>query len=97
MKTANKILITLAILIVAITFISAKRNQKEVTKYRKLSGCTQIVDHIIPLCAGGSDTADNMQCQDKTTSYRKDIFERALCKEMKKQHVKLIKEQVNGR
>ena len=38
-----------------------------------------VVDHIIPLCAGGDDAPSNMQWQDYKTSLLKDQWERQLC------------------
>ena len=38
-----------------------------------------VVDHIIPLCAGGDDAPSNMQWQDYKTSLLKDSWERQLC------------------
>lgn len=42
-----------------------------------------VVDHMIPLCAGGPDTIANMQWQDVRTSYAKDNVERTLCRRLK--------------
>ena len=39
-----------------------------------------VVDHVVPLCAGGPDTPSNMQWQGMAESYRKDGRERALCR-----------------
>jgi len=36
-------------------------------------------DHIVPLCLGGPDAADNIQCQPREPSYAKDKRERAAC------------------
>lgn len=38
-----------------------------------------VVDHIIPLCAGGQDSVGNMQWQTTAASYIKDAEERATC------------------
>lgn len=43
-----------------------------------------IVDHKVPLCAGGTDTTSNMQYQKKDASLLKDKQEWALCRSMKK-------------
>lgn len=51
-----------------------------------------VVDHKIPVCAGGDpNDANNLQWQEKAASYRKDVCERALCKEMKRQGYRLVK------
>jgi hypothetical protein len=52
-----------------------------------------VVDHKIPICAGGLDTLDNMQLQEVQASYRKDTYERALCAAMKKQGYVLVKKE----
>lgn len=46
-----------------------------------------VVDHIVPLCAGGPNTPDNMQWQELQASYRKDGFERELCNALRRQHL----------
>lgn len=42
-----------------------------------------VIDHIWPLCAGGLDIPENMQWQEITASYRKDVQERYLCRPAK--------------
>ncbi len=39
-----------------------------------------VIDHIVPLCAGGSDTPDNMQWQEYEASLVKDNEERRQCR-----------------
>lgn len=51
----------------------------------------RVVDHIIPLCAGGADAPSNMQWQLAAASYRKDAFERALCRALVVQGYHLVK------
>lgn len=41
-----------------------------------------IVDHIIPLCADGPDTLDNLQYQTLEQSKIKDKWERKLCSKL---------------
>jgi hypothetical protein len=41
-------------------------------------------DHVWPICAGGSDSVENMQWQEYRESLRKDAWERKLCRDMKK-------------
>lgn len=49
-----------------------------------------VVDHQIPLCAGGPDTAPNLQWQERQASYRKDAFERALCADMARLGLRMV-------
>lgn len=53
-----------------------------------------VVDHLIPYCAGGAlvDVVANLQWQEAAASYRKDVFERALCVAMKRQGLIIRKE-----
>lgn len=43
-----------------------------------------VVDHVVPLCAGGADAPENMQWQTVQESRRKDVDEHRLCREMRK-------------
>ena len=43
-----------------------------------------VVDHIVPLCAGGDDDPSNMQWQTKEESLDKDRTEWALCRWIRK-------------
>lgn len=43
-----------------------------------------VVDHIVPLCAGGADSPDNMQWQERAESLEKDRAEVALCRWLRK-------------
>ena len=44
-----------------------------------------IIDHVVPLCAGGPDRVSNMQWQEYRESLRKDAEERRLCRAMQRQ------------
>lgn len=77
---------------------AAERHRAPVLAFMKLSGHPNgwkghVVDHIVPLCAGGEDAPSNMQWQELAVSYRKDVFERALCAEMKRQGLVLVKKE----
>lgn len=50
-----------------------------------------VVDHQIPICAGGPDSLTNLQWQERQASYRKDVFERALCADMKRLGLIMVK------
>lgn len=45
-----------------------------------------VVDHKMPLCAGGEDSASNMQWQRADDAKAKDRDERRLCRNIKRQH-----------
>lgn len=61
---------------------AAKYQFKKQTGY--LSGRPgYVIDHIIPLCAGGPDTPENMQWQTIAEAKIKDKDERATCKKMR--------------
>jgi hypothetical protein len=49
-----------------------------------------VVDHRIPLCAGGADALHNLQWQERRASYVKDVFERALCRDMQRQNLIMV-------
>lgn len=81
-------------LIVGATLVDAApppRSATVVRQFRRLTGCHAVADHRIPICAGGPDTVDNLQCQSPQASYRKDAFERALCRELVRQGYVLVK------
>jgi hypothetical protein len=44
-----------------------------------------VVDHIVPLCAGGPDTPENMQWQTVEAAKEKDRYEKHLCAAMKRE------------
>lgn len=50
-----------------------------------------VVDHIVPLCAGGPDAVQNLQWQERAASYKKDAFERELCRAMKREGLTITK------
>lgn len=71
------------------------RDRAQVREFRKYNPCpiTQqtkgacpgyVVDHIIPLCAGGADRPFNMQWQEKQEALAKDKTEWALCRWIRK-------------
>ena len=49
-----------------------------------------VVDHQIPLCAGGPDAMENLQWQEVTESYKKDVFERELCRDMHRLGLRMV-------
>lgn len=90
------VLVSLAAFLCAGLAFAESRHAKIVRQFRELTGFPKgrpgyVVDHRIPLCAGGADTTDNMQWQARSTSYTKDTFERALCRELKRQGYVLVR------
>lgn len=41
-----------------------------------------VIDHVVPLCAGGLDAVSNLQWQTKAAAKVKDRDERALCRRL---------------
>jgi len=55
-----------------------------------------VIDHVVPYCSGGDvvDVLENLAWQERSASYRKDVFERALCVAMKRQGLVVVKQGV---
>lgn len=81
---------------VASAQIPLARSRKVIRDYAISTGYPNgrpgyVVDHQIPLCAGGTDAAENLQWQERRASYLKDEFERELCRDMQRLHLIMIK------
>ena len=51
----------------------------------RLGGCTgYVIDHRVPLCAGGADRPENMQWQTIADAKAKDRLEREQCRRLRK-------------
>lgn len=70
------------------------RERSVVREFRKVHPCPAtgqttgacpgwVVDHLIPLCAGGPDHPANMQWQEKAPSLEKDKLEWAICRRLR--------------
>lgn len=60
------------------------RDPRVVVRFQRLTGHVggwkdHVVDHIIPLCAGGADKVWNMQWQTVEIAKQKDIIEKREC------------------
>lgn len=75
---------------------AAARDQGQVRHFRYNHACPAtgktsgscpgfVVDHIVPLCAGGADDPSNMQWQELAESREKDKAEWALCRWIRKE------------
>lgn len=82
--------------LLALVMLAAQaRDPGQVREFRKTNPCPAtgkvsgacpgwVVDHMVPLCAGGPDVPDNMMWQERKQSYRKDKYERQLCANIRK-------------
>ena len=72
-----------------------QRSAAQVRAFKKLSTCPAgvylarrcpgyVVDHVVPLCAGGADHPSNMQWQTVAQAKLKDVTERAQCRELRR-------------
>ena len=57
------------------------RSSKAKHEFMRLSGYPKgrpgyVIDHIIPLCAGGLDAPSNMQWMEREAAILKDVFEK---------------------
>jgi hypothetical protein len=67
---------------------AAPRSRAPVRAFLKASGFPNgrpgfVVDHVLPLCAGGADAPSNMQFQEHAASLVKDAHELALCRALR--------------
>lgn len=85
----------LAIVLIALSTSAFARDPAQVRAFRKVNACPSthqfrgacpghVVDHIIPLCAGGPDRPDNMQWQSRAESLKKDRLEWEACRNLRK-------------
>lgn len=83
----------LIIMIVATIFATdaLARSRTPVRQFYKMMACPStmkiappcpgyVVDHVVPLCAGGADAPSNMQWQEYQESLLKDKVEREMCR-----------------
>lgn len=86
----------LAVLLLFVALSAHARDPAQVRAFRKENPCPAtskrvgacpgwVVDHGIPLCAGGADAPYNMQWQRHDDSLKKDADERRLCARIRKQ------------
>lgn len=79
------------ILIAAVSLSADARSPKQVSLFRAVHPCPvtgtvrgscpgYVVDHVVPLCAGGLDHPSNMQWQTVADAKIKDREERRLCR-----------------
>lgn len=98
MKTKLKLMFLAALATVALSSATAAstdsiRKESTVRAFRKANACPAtgkiqatcpgyVIDHMIPLCAGGPDAVTNMAWQTTAASYTKDVLERSICKRL---------------
>lgn len=70
------------------------RNPAVIREFKRLNPCPAtgkiqkscpgyVVDHVVPLCAGGADAVSNLQWQSKAAGLQKDKLEWWVCRRMK--------------
>lgn len=75
---------------------SVERSAKQVRAFRSANPCPAtgaprgacpgwVVDHVVPLCAGGADAPHNMQWQSVAEAKAKDREEHATCRKLRKE------------
>jgi hypothetical protein len=92
----TRVLLLVCLLTATLDAQPARRSRPLLETFKQATGYPHgrpghLIDHVIPLCAGGADALTNLQWQERRASYRKDVYERQLCAAMKKQRYVLIK------
>lgn len=86
-----KLLLVLSSLLLVTPLAEAKRSHAARAAFAATTPCPvtgnpkpscpgYVIDHVVPLCAGGADHPSNMQWQSSHEAKRKDREERALCR-----------------
>jgi|SRR3569623_364035 len=70
---------------------ASERSSSVTYQFKKQTGYIDgrpgyVIDHIVPLCAGGPDSIENLQWQIAEEAKEKDKLERALCRELAEKH-----------
>ena len=94
---ASRACALLVMILAMSTFSEARqvRSAAEVSAFKRQNTCPStgqrggkcpgyVVDHVMPLCAGGEDNINNMQWQEYRESLLKDAYERRLCRALKR-------------
>lgn len=90
-----RFVISALLLTTSVHLVAAERSASAVREFKRQSPCPAtgeprgrcpgwIVDHVVPLCAGGPDTPANMQWQTVAEAKAKDRGERAQCRALRK-------------
>lgn len=93
-----RLFMAMLLAVFALPSIAAERSSAAVREFKRLSPCPEtgnvrgrcpgwIVDHVVPLCAGGSDAPRNMQWQTVAEAKAKDRDEHAQCRTLRKSRV----------
>lgn len=90
------LLLVVCLLSVTLDAQPAHRSRSVIQAFKVATGYPHgrpwyVIDHIIPLCAGGVDALTNLQWQERQASYRKDVYEQQLCAALRTQGYILVK------
>jgi hypothetical protein len=86
-------------ILILLSLAAQARDPAVIREFRKANPCPEtgrtvgscpgwVVDHGIPLCAGGADKVYNLHWQNSKDAYLKDADERRLCSTMRKAGIK---------
>lgn len=65
----------------AVKLAFVKQHACPATGLHKLPCSGYVIDHVVPLCAGGADAVRNMQWQTVADAKKKDLAERRQCRQ----------------
>ena len=90
--------IAISVLLTLVSLTAEARDHKALREFQRDNPCPAthkrrnacpgwIIDHVIPLCAGGADHKANMQWQTVTDAKVKDVQEKRQCAKLRKRPV----------
>lgn len=89
--TSKSLAALAAMILLSLPAAATERSQKAVREFKRANPCPAtgqprgacpgwVVDHVVPLCAGGPDRPENMQWQTRAEAKAKDRWERRQCR-----------------
>lgn len=95
-----RVVLAVLLLLVSLDASQLPRSRSLIRRFARETGYPNgrpgyVVDHKIPLCAGGPDALPNLQWQELVESKVKDRFELQLCRDLKVQGLHVHAREVN--